>query len=221
MKNLNLISLFILSLFLGVASANAQEEWYGGIYKYGQKYPGYIIKLNGDTIQGHIEYLSRTELQNKCVFYSDPNNKKSKVVYKGEDLKGYYVADKFYKAMNYSGGLLAAPIRFLWKIEGGRIAQYKWFDQAENFALMHKLPSESQVDFEKRQYPSKLIIQKGDEKPFEHSSLGLNFSKKMSELVSDYPELSQKVANKEEGYGLLKMLDIITEYNKWYAEKNK
>lgn len=41
----------------------------------------------------------------------------------------------------------------------------------------------------------------------------------MSEYVSDYAELSKKILDKEKGYGLLKILDIIDEYNTWCKTK--
>jgi hypothetical protein len=50
---------------------------------------------------------------------------------------------------------------------------------------------------------------------------GLGFAKKLSQYLSDYPELSKKVADKEKGYGMLKLLDIIAEYNSWYASRTK
>lgn len=217
MKQIKLIAALALLLFAQVSFA--QEEWYGGVYKGGQIYPGYIVKITGDTVKGFIEYQGRIDMQNKCVFYSDPANKKTKLVYKGEDLKAYYVADKFYKSMNYSGGLMSGPVRFLWQRKAGRIAQYKWFDTAENANLMVKQAGETQSAFEMRQYTSKIIIQKLDEKPIEHSSLGMSFAKKMGEMTADYPEMSTKIVNKENGYGMLKMFELIDQYNAWFEAK--
>jgi hypothetical protein len=41
----------------------------------------------------------------------------------------------------------------------------------------------------------------------------------MSKLVDDYPELAAKVETKEKGYGLMKIYDIVDEYNAWWAKK--
>jgi hypothetical protein len=41
----------------------------------------------------------------------------------------------------------------------------------------------------------------------------------MSKLVDDYPELAAKVEAKEKGYGLMKIYDIVDEYNVWWAKK--
>ena len=52
------------------------------------------------------------------------------------------------------------------------------------------------------------------------ANLVINFAKSMSEFLDDYPELAEKIKNKEEGYTMLKTNFIIEEYNKWYDEKN-
>lgn len=52
------------------------------------------------------------------------------------------------------------------------------------------------------------------------ANLVLNFAKSMSEFLSDYPELAEKIKNKEEGYTMLKTNFIIEEYNNWFEEQN-
>ncbi|MDR1680088.1 MAG: hypothetical protein LBR81_10000 [Prevotellaceae bacterium] len=41
----------------------------------------------------------------------------------------------------------------------------------------------------------------------------------MSALVSDYPELAEKVIPKAKGYRMLDILSIINEYNEWYLQQ--
>ena len=206
-------------LFTGFCALKAQD-WSTSVYHYGEKYPGYIIKLEGDTVQGYIEYqYDRFKAQNNVEFYTDPKNKKTKVVYKGDDLKGYKVADKVYRSIAYSGGLLPKPMRFNLLVKDGRIAIYRWYDRNENYLTMMKSSSETQEEFEKRLYPDKEIYAKGNEKPFDSSNFGLKFAKFWAEQTSDYAEMSAKIANKDKGYGLLKIYEIIDEYNAWYAKK--
>jgi hypothetical protein len=52
------------------------------------------------------------------------------------------------------------------------------------------------------------------------SSLLLGYVKKMSGYVKDYPELAAKITNKEKGYGLMNINNVIREYNAWYLSKN-
>ena len=48
----------------------------------------------------------------------------------------------------------------------------------------------------------------------------LGFKKKMSEYVSDYPELAKKIEKKEKGYGAMGHYQIVDEYNAWYIEQH-
>jgi hypothetical protein len=52
------------------------------------------------------------------------------------------------------------------------------------------------------------------------SSLILGYAKKMSGYVKDYPELAAKITNKEKGYGVLNINNVVREYNTWYMSKN-
>jgi hypothetical protein len=192
------------------------QDWSRAIYVQGKKYPGYIVKSNGDKIEGYIKAQNKGSVagtghcnQTKVIFFSDPEDKKSKVVYKPADLKGYMIADKYYKTMNYSGGLLAKPIRFVLLVDEGQIARYVWY-----------------TDNEKRikgvvQFDEQFVLQNGDNKPIEEGVLLLGFAKKVSELVSDNTELANKVKNKEKGFGAGSLDKIIAEYNEWYKENQK
>lgn len=52
------------------------------------------------------------------------------------------------------------------------------------------------------------------------AGLLLGFAKKMSGYVSDDPELAAKITNKEKGYGVLNINNVVREYNTWYMSKN-
>lgn len=53
-----------------------------------------------------------------------------------------------------------------------------------------------------------------------NADLLLGYKKKMSSMVSDYPELAAKITNGEKGYGMLTMLNVVDEYNLWYEKNN-
>ena len=209
-----MVCLFITSLLHA-------QDWSGKLYKYGEKYEGYIIKNEGDTVKGFIECNNSYENQNKVEFYTDPKNKKTKVVYKADDIKGYHMGDKTYRSINYSGGLLPKPLRFNLLIKDGHIARYTWYERAENWMMMVKTPTETEDDFHKRLYPEKEIFKKGDEKPFDNSNYGLKFAKFWAEQTKEDADLSAKIAAKEKGYGMLKMYEIVDEYNEWWAKNKK
>ncbi|MCQ2607394.1 MAG: hypothetical protein MJ197_01735 [Bacteroidales bacterium] len=208
--------LFSLTLLILISIVANAQYWSPSVYVFGKKYPGYIIKNNGEKVEGYIEVQmqgcidSYMKSNQTCViFYSDPNNKKTKVVYTPDYLQGYVIADKYFKSMHYSGGLLSKPLRFLLQVAEGHISTYVWYT-----------PSEDRLPYEKK-FEEKMVYQKGNEMPVEQSMLFLNFAGKVSELVSEDVELAQKVLNKEKGYGRLNIDKIIAEYNEWYENNQK
>ncbi len=206
----------ITGLFILLSVCLFGQDWSTDIYRVGEKYPGYIIKNDGSKIEGYIQAHPRAastpfgdDNQKIVTFYSDPKNKKTKIEYKPEDLKEYMIADKHYVAMNYSGGLLAKPVRFLIVKKEGRIKTCMWYEWTS-------FGSDGQSV-----YTEKEIFQKGDEKPLELTSFLMGYVKKMSELVKENAEMVKKISDKEKGYGVLNIEKIIAEYNEWYAKNNK
>jgi hypothetical protein len=204
-----LFSVFALTCFFMQA-----QDWSSDVYKYGDLYPGYVILENGDKKEGFITYRNRYSMQNEVIFWKTKGDKKSKTKYKTGDLTEYLVADKLYKCIHYSGGLMKKPIKANLLVTDGCIAEFVWYDQAEGYLTMQKQTGESQEDFMKRMYPRTTVYLKaGSEEPKTTDYFALNFSKKMSEWISDDAALSQKVADKEKGYKMLAILDIIAQYN--------
>lgn len=204
-----LFSAFMLAAFIMMA-----QDWGTDVYKYGTLYPGYVIDADGNKTEGFIKYRDRVSLQTNILFYTDKNNKKSKVKYKAQDLSEYKVADKVYHVIHYSGGLLSKPVRGNLLVVDGCIKQYVWYNKADDISTLRKSSSETQAEFEERQYPSTtLFVKDGDEKPQTIAKMGLGFAKDMPEWIGDQPELAEKVASKEKGYKALNMLTVIEEYN--------
>jgi len=199
----------ILTTILLIASGYIySQDWSPSVYRIGELVPGYIIKANGEKVEGFCEAQLRYEAngignsnQTRVIFYLDKNDKKGKKIYKPDSVKEYLIGDKVYKTMNYSGGLTSKPLRFVLRTKEACIGEYVWYNSSDPYEVH--------------------LYQKADEKPFETSYFATNYAEKMSKLVSEDTELAQKVSNKEKGYGLLKLLDVIAEYNKWCSENNK
>ena len=75
--------------------------------KTGKLYQGYVIKNNGERIDGYIEAQRRGSIdsylrsnQTCVIFYSDPDNKRMSVVYTPDSIKEYMIADKYYISMH-------------------------------------------------------------------------------------------------------------------------
>lgn len=219
---------FILFLSFNAFSQSNEGEslsdWEPAIYQVGKIYPGYIIKNDGDTIKGFLKAGNRcasigSSNQNLALFFLDKTDKKPAAKYKPGDIKGYKIADKVYESINYSGGLLKRP-NFNLVVRDGAIRTYEWYAQTENYSSIRQQSGESWKAYDARRFETKLIIAKEPTEPIEASMLGLSFAKRMPDLIDDNPEMAEKVANKEQGYGFLRMFEVIEEYNKW-AETNK
>lgn len=212
----------IIILLLLVTSPAFQvkaQDWGGVNYEYYKAYPGYIITNAGDTVRGYVEHGDRTRNQTKCIFFTDISNNKTKKTYKPDELKGYSVGDKLYRSVRYSGGLFGKPLNFLLIVKQGKVTQFNFYSKDELIKVLMGNETEAQRDA--RVSKEEIVWQKDNEDPIPNTSLFLGFAKKVSKLVSDYPELAKKVENKENGYTTLKILDIIDEYNKWWVAKTK
>ena len=210
---MKLFATLLLSTFIGTFAF--AQDWSSDVYKFREQYPGYVITASGEKIEGYIEYSDCYTLQKNIVFYAEKGNKKTKVKYSAEDLLEYKMADKVWHVIHYSGGLMKKPLRGNLLVNTGCIAEYRWYEQAENFSSIRKQDGESDAEYHARLYPSTVLyLKKGDEYPVSLDYFAFSFAKKMAEYVSDQPELSAKVANKEKGYGMISLLDIIAEYNK-------
>lgn len=228
MKRIKLVALsLIISLhaFSQNDNGTSRADWSPDVYKVGQKYPGYIIKLDGDTIHGFLKADSRCSIggmgssnQNTAEFYLHESDKKPVEKYKPDELKGYKIADKIYESINYSGGLFKKP-NFNLVVEDGAIRLYEWYATVENYSTLTKQSGESWKEFDQRRFETKLIVAKDPTDPIEFSMLGLSFAKKMPELISDNSEMTQKVENKEKGYTFINIYEVIEEYNKWSKTK--
>lgn len=195
--------MFIYS-FLTV-NAKAEDE-----LKYGYKYPGYVIMNSNDTIYGYIKFNDVVKNQKKCEFYQNEMDKKPTKVYTTKELKGYLVSNTLYKTINYSGGLLSKPLRFLKVSIDGELTMFVFYE--EGTVPYNTARKETMVYYKwhDKNFP----------KPITNDKFGFSFANKVSEYVADNKELSNKVKNKEKGYRLINLYEIIDEYNTWYAANN-
>lgn len=227
MKKIALLLSSVLSLMFVTAQESeptSVADWSPKMYQVNKMYPGYVITSDNDTVRGFIKAGLRCSTggmgssnQNTCEFYKNENDKKPIAKYKPNDIKGYKIADKVYESIAYSGGLLKKP-NFNLVVAEGKIRLYEWYSTKEGFSSMRQQSGESDKDYDLRRYNTDLVIAKDGKEPIVHSSLALKFADKMSALVSEHAELSAKVKNKEKGYKMFNLYDIITEYNAWAAE---
>lgn len=219
-KNFQIAAIIILLLLATVPTLQVKAQDWGGVnYEYYRTYPGYVVTNAGDTLRGYVEHGDKTRNQTKCTFYTDISNSKTKKTYKPDELKGYAVGDKVYRSMHYSGGLFGKPLNFLLAVKLGKVTRFNFYSKDELVKVL--VGNETEAQHDARVCKEEIVWQKDNEDPIPNTSLFLGFAKKVSKLLADYPELAKKVENKESGYTTLKILDIIDEYNKWWAAKAK
>lgn len=192
----------LLACFVLLSIQSFAQDWSGQVYRIYDIYQGYIINLKGDTTYGYVMHGDRTSNQNSVDFYIDKSDPKTRKTYKPSELKGYMVADKAYSSINYSGGLSSKKQQFVLQVKPGHLSQMVWY------------LSNSAAEGEQQ-----MVWYREGEAPIQHAEFILGFAKKMSKLTSDYPELSKKVENKEKGYGITRIFNIVDEYNQWWADK--
>jgi hypothetical protein len=179
-------------------------------FNVGRKYAGYYVSIKGDTVNGFLRYGDNYESQKRCVFYPNENDNNGVLNFKPEEISSYFVGDRCYRSIHYSGGLLDKPLRFNLVAKDGGITEFTFYDE-DGSRNPDGTPKTEDVFF-KANDPA-------NPKPVTLQYFGMGFANKMAAFVADDVELSKKVAAKEKGYGMLKLLDIIDEYNKWYANK--
>jgi hypothetical protein len=205
-------------LFLSLSSLTFSQDWHSDTYKYDELYPGYVVTLKGEKIEGYIKYRNRFIMQEEVIFFSDPNLVNTKKRYKAEELLEYEVADKHYEVIRYSGGTNNYPeMRGNLVVRGtGCIKEYIWYSQASGYTTMTKLEGESDEAFGNRKFPSTPVFYKeGDDLAVEMDFFKDDFAKKVSQYVSANKELAKKVKAGQSGYNREgDVRKIFEEYNK-------
>ncbi|MBN1157792.1 MAG: hypothetical protein JXA61_00295 [Bacteroidales bacterium] len=222
MKTLVILCLLILlSSFRSIAQNDTL------ILERGTVYPGYIITLEGDTLEGWLLNINLWLNQQMTFFYDDPDNHDGRVKYMAEDLKGYKVGNREYESIKFMGLYSPRKNNFFMRTITGPISYYVWYYDPERSKLSSTDISLDDISdailFEESELSNQNqdLFHKFDD---EMVSLGqlkylTNFDKNMSKIVSDYPGLAERIRNKEEGYKWINARDIIREYNTWYLEQ--
>ena len=207
----------LLAFFAFIAINVSAQDWSNDVYKQGDIYPGYMIDKDGKKTEGFIKMQNRYAMQSTVLFYTDKNDRKSKLKIKSETLSEYSVAEKTWRCINYSGGLSKKTIKGNLLIEDGCISTYAFYTYESG--VNTRLEGETAEMFANRKYPKSIVRHKvGDEIPVTDDYFLLGFVKRMSEYVASNEELAAKVANKEKGYKMLNMDAIMDEYNKDCAQ---
>jgi len=185
--------------------------------KSGNFYPGYIVKNDHDTIWGKSKYISMIDNHFKVIFKESYDEEEE--IFRPSELLFYKIMDLNYKSVPFSGRNSFKGQTFMLVIIDGPVTMFKWIyhEKQQYFEdndfwgyTMDYDPSDpgNQVQY---------FLQKENDGPVDISSgkFTWRFNKAMAKYLSDYPELSQKIRKKKEGYTIKDVEKIIGEYNSW------
>ncbi|MFO7616370.1 MAG: hypothetical protein R6V75_03895 [Bacteroidales bacterium] len=218
MKGLNYLLALSPLLAWPLASFSQNE---GAQMERGSVWPGYIITNEGDTVQGHLLNINLWMNQNMTFFYTDPDDRKTRVKYRPKEIKAYQVGNRYYESVKYPFPYGNHPVSFILRRIDGPIRCYVWYYNMEKSRLMS---SDFNLDdlakvilFEEKDLATSHYGVGEDGKFTELTSFKflVKFAKNMSEYVKDDPELARKILEKQEGYlGIPRDIErIIKEYN--------
>lgn len=193
----------------------SQTENYSDL---GQKLPGYIITNKGEKVEGYLKRFLKIKSQRKVKFFKSLDDK-DPVAYGAKELKAYQIADDYYESHAYEG-LSGKTKVFLLRTIAGQLDVFDYYimvedDQGNELTLSKEGNKEITLDFDGRKMQTEMLGVKADGERLKFSSpkLLFGFKKIMSKFLGDYPELANKIKNKEKGYKVLGLLNIINEYN--------
>ena len=211
MKNL-LVLLFSFFVFSAFAQSGSGGRYDGSLK--GQSLRGFLIDDKGDTVRGFFKIETHYYMQDGPWITPDkPELKNKNFIYKNV---AYYEIENNTKWFSTVFTILKAPTdarrmtpdALLNVEEYGPITLYNY-----DFYNNKVDPPTEKVD-------TYMQLPNGDVIDLADVGLLMSFKKRMSSYVKDYPELATKILNKEKGYGILGINNIVREYNKWYMAKN-
>jgi len=191
---------------------------------------GTLFLSNGKTLEGKISVKEGWGGTVKIYLPGDKNPQR----FDFSEVDGYKIRNEYYERKEIrDGGSLSSSFRFhfMKKLtpDNSKIGLYEYVDEQTYYASYgygYRSRGTTPVTSLEKNYYVQLPHERGDGVwSIGQSKFVPNFDEKMSKLVEDCPQLSQKIANKEKGYFYSqfggsdeKRVDmlwtIINEYNK-------
>ena len=204
------------------------QEWFDK-YNQGDKISGYILGLNGDTVEGFIKYDYPIIMQKRITFYSSENDT-NPVVYSSEDIWGYALIGKKWLSTTVIMDTYDGQYKFrrfgILESDPGSVKLLRVFHESDK--LKKKINSEQAekeinniyLDFPQNSL-DQLYIQKVEyvAELLESREFRKSFISKMNSYVGDHETLYQKIKSKE--LNLKNIYAIVAEYNEWFNSKLK
>lgn len=172
---------------------------YINVELYGQMVPGYYLQGN-KKVEANIKYQQPSEIQNEAVpFVIDKGN--------GEEtlLKNKIHAISFDDHVFVPEDLGDSVIWVMVSREGAIRESIYFKPEPQNSPRYYKV--------------NHLVTNTLTHEGHFVGSLAVNFNKLMASMTSDYPEVSEKILSRQQGYRFIDYQKIIAEYNLWFQNK--
>ncbi len=189
--------------------------------------PGYYVTLDGERKEGEVQYNYPYIMERMLTVRVDGNI----AFFRPTEVKGYFVDGIYRESVRFNVSMIkgAEAIHTFFMIPKvqGALSMYYYTNQEivwdlepeddrifnvqryfEAFSKYH-----AQQESEIRSSPSADILKKGDELGFFAERFVFGFPNKMATLISDCPDVSEKVKSKQAGYKSANLQKIIMEYN--------
>ena len=139
--------------------------------------------------------------------------------YKPDQVKSYQVADAYYQSLPYEGFTQKSKV-FIERTLTGKLSIFTYYlytkdSKPTEYTVTSGGKSTVILDFDGESLSGEMIMVKEDGEQLNLSSMKvvMSFKSVMSKYVTQCSTLSQKIANKESGYGILNIMKITEEYN--------
>jgi hypothetical protein len=218
-------SLLLLTAIL-ISFSSYSQDWFSD-YNQGEKIPGYVLGMTGDTIEGFIKYDYPIIVQKRISFYSDRNDPDA-IIYNPDNIWGFSMAGEKWIGTTVIMETYNGPYEFkrfgILESEEGPLLLLRIFN--ENDKLKKKVNSaeaEKEVKNITLNFPEnsldQLYIKKneGEAESILSKEFKKYFRSKMKSYVGDNKDLIDKIDAKE--YSIKEIYSIVNEYNEYLKAK--
>ena len=204
------------------------QNWFS-VNSQGDKVPGYVLGMAGDTIDGSISYDYPVIMQKRIAFFPE-DNISDPVIYSPNNIWGFSLAGKKWISttvlMETYNGLYAFNRFGIIESDQGALMLLRIFNESDKLKKnVNSTEAEKELKNIDLDYPDnsldQLYIKKtdGDAELLTSKEFKRSFLSKMRSYIGDHKSLMQKVENKE--YTIKDIFAITVEYNRWFESGKK
>lgn len=183
----------------------------GQDYKLNQRYPGYFINAKGDTIRGYILLINKLDNQGGTEYSNDSRGEKIKIFLLPEQVRGFKVQDRIYRAADY-GEPSQMKRHFLLVREEGELTLCEYFRLSKDLYVGEGSGQRPATGKDEQYLQSEFVIINRNGKLFPITG-NSDLLKHAESLFGTNEALLKKIKEKEKNYRYADLPDIVKEFN--------